>query len=183
LPGMDGLSALKGFRARVGQAPIIVITAFGNLETVVRAMEEGAFDYLVKPFDLDQAASVLKRALEKRKASATRTDEAPAPAALAPLIGSSPAMQELFRSIALVAPTDVPVLIPGESGTGKELVARAIHRHSARRDGPLLPVCLPALSAGLVEAELFGHLRGSFTGATHDRKGLLVLAHCGAGLR
>lgn len=179
LPGMDGLSALSGFRERVGQAPIIVITAFGSLETVVQAMEGGAFDYLVKPFDLDQAGSVLKRALEKGKGRGLRTVDVPPPADLDALVGASPAMQELFRSIALVAPTDVPVLITGESGTGKELVARAIHRHSARREGPLLPICLPALSAGLVEAELFGHLRGAFTGATHDRKGLLELAHGG----
>ena len=92
------------------------------------------------------------------------------------LIGSSPAMQELFKSIALVAPADVPVLITGESGTGKELVARAIHRHSARRSGPFLPICLAALSPGLVERELFGHLKGSFTGAVQDRKGLFELA-------
>jgi DNA-binding NtrC family response regulator len=88
-------------------------------------------------------------------------------------------MQGLFKSIALVAPTDVPVLITGESGTGKELVARAIHRHSRRRSGPFVPICLAALSPGLVEGELFGHLRGSFTGASHDRKGLLELAHGG----
>jgi DNA-binding NtrC family response regulator len=95
------------------------------------------------------------------------------------LIGSSPPMQELYKSIALVAPTDVPVLITGESGTGKELVARAIHRHSGRKDGPFLPICVAALSPGLVERELFGHVRGSFTGASQDRKGLLELAHGG----
>ena len=92
------------------------------------------------------------------------------------MVGRSPAMQQLFKQIALVAPTDAPVLITGESGTGKELVARAIHRHSTRRSGPYLPVCLAALSPGLIEAELFGHVRGSFTGATQDRKGLLELA-------
>ncbi len=179
LPGMDGLTAMQAFRDRLGPAPMIVITAFGNLETAVRAMEGGAFDYLVKPFDLDQATTVVKRALQNQ---AVRL---PAPATLAPtggletLVGSSPSMQELFRSIALVAPTDVPVLITGESGTGKELVARAIHRHSARRDGPFLPVCLAALSPNLVERELFGHLKGSFTGANQDRKGLLELAHGG----
>ncbi len=177
LPGMDGLTALGAFRQRIGAAPIVVITAFGNLDTAVRAIEGGAFEYLVKPFDLDQAASVLKRALDSRPA--------PKPTELAPpdgaeaLIGSSPAMQEVFKSIALVAPADVPVLITGESGTGKELVARAIHRHSTRRSGPFLPVCLAALSSGLVEGELFGHVRGSFTGASQDRKGLLELASGG----
>jgi two-component system nitrogen regulation response regulator GlnG len=179
LPGVDGLTAMPAFRARVGTAPIIIMTAFGNLETAVRAMEGSAFDYLVKPFDLDQATAVVARALE------TRTDRSPAAdpkaAAIAPesLIGTSPAMQELFMKIALVAPTDVPVLITGESGTGKELVARAIHRHSGRRDGPFLPICLAALSPSLVERELFGHLRGSFTGAVQDQKGLLELASGG----
>jgi two-component system nitrogen regulation response regulator GlnG len=179
LPGMDGLSALGRFRERIGSAPIIVITAFGNLESVVRAMEGGAFEYLVKPFDLDQARAVLDRALEDGKSPGRGLPAASPPAGLEPLIGASPAMQGLFKSIALVAPTDVPVLITGESGTGKELVARAIHRHSRRRDGPFLPICLAALSPGLVERELFGHLRGSFTGASQDRKGLLELAQGG----
>lgn len=179
LPGIDGLTALGGFRERVGPAPIIVMTAFGNLETAVRAMEGGAFEYLVKPFGLDQAGAVLKRALEDRKSRTRRGADAVAVSGSEALIGSSPAMQELFRSIALVAPTAVPVLITGESGTGKELVARAIHRHSARRGGPFLPICLAALSPSLVERELFGHVQGSFTGASEDRKGLLELAHAG----
>jgi two-component system nitrogen regulation response regulator GlnG len=178
LPGMDGLTSMREFRDRIGPAPIIVITAFGNLETAVRAMEGGAFDYLVKPFDLDQATTVVKRALEKQKAR-DRIAVPPAVTRSETLIGTSAAMQDLFKSIALVAPTDVPVLITGESGTGKELVARAIHRHSGRRGGPFLPICLAALSPSLVEGELFGHLKGSFTGAAQDRKGLLELAHGG----
>ncbi|MGP0067044.1 MAG: sigma-54-dependent transcriptional regulator [Isosphaeraceae bacterium] len=180
LPGVDGLTSIPRFRDRIGAAPIIIITAFGNLDTAVRAMEGGAFDYLVKPFDLDQATTVITRALESQKSRPTSVEGAPSaldePEAL---IGSSPAMQELFKKIALVAPTDAPVLITGESGTGKELVARAIHRHSARRAGPYMPVCLAALSPGLVERELFGHLRGSFTGAVQDQKGLLELASGG----
>jgi DNA-binding NtrC family response regulator len=178
LPGTDGLSAMTAFRDRIGLAPIIIITAFGSLETAVRAMEGGAFDYLVKPFDLDQATTLVKRALERR---ITRPFVVEPRATTGPdaLIGSSPAMQDLFKSIALVAPADVPVLITGESGTGKELVARAIHRHSARRGGPFLPICLAALSPGLVEAELFGHVKGSFTGSTQDRNGLLELARGG----
>ncbi|MFO0953229.1 MAG: sigma-54 dependent transcriptional regulator [Isosphaeraceae bacterium] len=177
LPGMDGLSALGEFRRRVGAAPVVVITAFGSLDTAVRAVEGGAFDYLVKPFDLDEAAAVLKRALDARGGQARPT---PVPLAVPgpddTLIGSSPSMQALFKSIALVAPADVPVLVTGESGTGKELVARAIHRHSSRRAGPYVPICLAALSPGLIERELFGHLKGSFTGAVQDRKGLLELA-------
>jgi two-component system nitrogen regulation response regulator GlnG len=183
LPGMDGLTAARHFRDRLGAAPIVIMTAFGSLDTAVKAMEGGAFDYLVKPFDLDQAAAVIERALEKRTApSAGHSPAAAAGAAGAAedLIGSSPPMQDLFKRIALVAPTEVPVLITGESGTGKELVARAIHRHSGRRQGPFLPICLAALSPSLVERELFGHLRGSFTGAVQDRKGLLELAQGGS---
>ena len=175
---MDGLTSMREFRDRIGPAPIIVITAFGNLETAVRAMEGGAFDYLVKPFDLDHATTVVKRALEKQK-TRDRSADTPAATGSETLIGTSAAMQELFKSIALVAPTDVPVLVTGESGTGKELVARAIHRHSGRRGGPFLPICLAALSPSLVEGELFGHLKGSFTGAAQDRKGLLELANGG----
>ncbi|WP_406694101.1 sigma-54 dependent transcriptional regulator [Singulisphaera sp. Ch08] len=179
LPGMDGLTAMTRFRERIGSTPIIVITAFGNLDTAVRAIEGGAYDYLVKPFDLDQAGAVIKRALEKGTPSKTRRPDPEPQHGPETLIGTSPAMQELFKSIALVAPTEVPVLITGESGTGKELVARAIHRHSSRHAGPFLPVCLAALSPNLVERELFGHVRGSFTGAVQDQKGLLELAQGG----
>jgi DNA-binding NtrC family response regulator len=178
LPGVDGLAALADFRRIIGPAPIVIITAFGNLDTAVRAMESGAFDYLVKPFDLDQAVTAVKRALEKQRPErpdpTERVAEEPET-----LLGTSPAMQALFKRIALVAPTDVPVLITGESGTGKDLVARAIHRHSARRAGPFLPICLAALSPSLIERELFGHVKGSFTGAAGDSKGLLALASGG----
>jgi len=181
LPGMDGLSAMGAFRDRVGAAPIIIITAFGNLDTAVRAVEGGAFDYLVKPFDLDQAGAVVQRALEARNPrAASGADGPPGPDDHSRrLIGSSAPMQALFKQIALVAVTDVPVLITGESGVGKELVARAIHDHGPRRNATFLPACLAAMSPGLIEAELFGHVRGSFTGASHDRKGLLELASGG----
>jgi two-component system nitrogen regulation response regulator GlnG len=181
LPGIDGLTALQPFRERIGEAPIIVMTAFGNLETVVRAMEGGAFEYLVKPFDLDQATTVVNRALDAARSSSAhpKTPTEPARGDEA-FVGSSPVMQDLFKNIALVAPTDVSVLITGESGTGKEMVARAIHAHSGRRAGPYLPICLAALSPSLIERELFGHLRGSFTGAVQDRKGLFELAGGGS---
>jgi two-component system nitrogen regulation response regulator GlnG len=175
LPGMDGLTALGEFQTRAQGLPIVVMTAFGNLDTAVRAMEGGAFDYLVKPFDLDQAAIVVRRALEAGRETASAASAVEA-ASSGSLIGSSASMQALFRTIALVAPTNVPVLITGESGTGKELVARAIHRHGARRSGPFVPISVPALSPSLVERELFGHIKGSFTGATQDRKGPLELA-------
>jgi two-component system nitrogen regulation response regulator GlnG len=180
LPGIDGLSAMRKLRERIGSTPVVVITAFGSLETAVRAIEEGAFDYLIKPFDLDQAVEVLRRALDSTNAAARVGDAGPGAAdAAAPgdtIVGSSPLMQQVFKQIALVAASDVPVLITGESGTGKELVARAIHRHSLRRRGPFVPVCVPALNPGLIESELFGHVRGSFTGAAEDRSGLFELA-------
>jgi DNA-binding NtrC family response regulator len=173
LPGADGLSAMREFRQLLGPVPIIVITAFGNLETAVKALEGGAFDYLVKPFDLNQATEVVKRALAKEP---PRTPDVAPAGQSRMLIGASAPMQELFKKIALVAPADVPVLITGESGTGKELVARAIHQHSSRRNGPFVPICLAALSPGIIEGELFGHLKGAFTGALQDRKGLFELA-------
>ncbi len=179
LPGMDGLTAMQHLRPRIGTVPIVVITAFGTLDTAVRAVNEGAFDYLTKPFDLDQASTVLKRALASCS-TATLTPVAPSPPeAGIRLIGSSPAMQRVFKQLALVAAADVPVLITGESGTGKELVARLLHQHSSRCDKPFLPVCLAALNPGLVESELFGHVRGAFTGATEDRRGVFEFAERG----
>lgn len=178
LPGIDGLTAMDAFRELVGPVPIVVMTAFGGLETAVKAIEGGAYEYLVKPFDLDTGTTVVRRALETRKERpGSRTGEVERGGEQ--LIGSSPAMQEVFKKVALVAPTGVPVLLTGESGTGKDGVARAIHRHGPRRNGPFLPVCVAALSPNLIERELFGHVRGAFTGADHDRKGLLELANGG----
>lgn len=177
LPGMDGLSAMGKFRDLAGPVPIVVITAFGSLNTAVAALGEGAFDYLPKPFDLDQAAAVIHRALATPELSSADDSAASSLTADDELFGVSPAMQEVFKRIALVAPSDTAVLISGESGTGKELVARAIHRHSLRTSAPLVPVNLAALSPTLVESELFGHTRGAFTGATSARQGLLELAN------
>ncbi len=174
LPGTDGLSAMKAFHDRTGSAPVIIMTAFGDLETAVRAMEGGAFDYLVKPFDLDYATTVVKRALEIRKVPTLVADPR---ASYGPetLIGTSPVMQALFKQIALVAPADVPVLITGESGTGKELVARAIHRHSGRRNGPFLPICVAALSPQLGRGRNLRPSQGIIHRRDQDRKGLLEL--------
>ena len=133
LPGMDGLTAMSKFRDAAGAVPIVVITAFGSLNTAVAALNKGAFDYLPKPFDLDQAAAVIHRALAKPERTSTSENEVQSQSTSDDeLFGASPAMQEVFKRIALVAPTDASVLISGESGTGKELVARAIHRHSQR---------------------------------------------------
>lgn len=181
LPGLDGLSALAKLRDLSHDAPIIVVTAFGNLSTAVRAVEGGAFDYLAKPFDLDQALETIARALKRhalqQTPADTRTPEPSAPPE--EMVGTSPAMQTVFKRIALVAPRDASVLITGESGTGKELVARAVHRYSARRDRPFLPVHIAALNPNLVESELFGHVKGAFTGAGHTKPGLLALADGG----
>jgi two-component system nitrogen regulation response regulator GlnG len=179
LPGMDGLTALAELKKVAPAAAVVVITAHGNLNTAVKAVEGGAFDYLAKPFDLAQALDAAKRALT-RSASGGReppvafdTDIDHSPDAI---IGRSPAMQTVFKRIALVAPTAACVLITGESGTGKELVARAVHANSPRRGRPFLPVHLAALNPNLVESELFGHVKGAFTGAEKSRDGLLALA-------
>jgi two-component system nitrogen regulation response regulator GlnG len=185
LPGLDGLSALGQLRELSRDAPIIVVTAFGNLSTAVRAVEGGAFDYLAKPFDLDQALDTVARALKWRALQQAREGETPAeppPEAVSPpeeIVGTSAAMQTVFKRIALVAPRDACVLITGESGAGKELVARAVHRYSNRRDRPFLPVHVAALNPNLVESELFGHTKGAFTGAAQARPGLLALADGG----
>ena len=182
LPGLDGLSAQGRLRQLTQDAPIIVVTAFGNLSTAVRAVEGGAFDYLAKPFDLYQALETVNRALQRRVLQdQVPTNETSPTSVTAPeeIVGASPAMQTVFKRVALVAPRDSCVLITGESGTGKELAARAVHRYSSRRDRPFLPVHIAALNPSLVESELFGHVKGAFTGAAQTRPGLLALADGG----
>lgn len=174
LPGMDGLTALQQFRQRWPRMPVTVMTAFGDLDTAVKAIQHGAFEYLTKPFALDHAAAVVDRALAVQGAPSTTSPRSFD--ADHPLLGSSPEMQRVFKEIALAAASDLPVLIGGETGTGKELVARAIHRHSRQSRGAFVPVFLGALNEAVVESELFGHVRGAFTGATEDRTGLIAQA-------
>src|SRR5262245_29327232 len=187
LPGMDGLTALGRLRERLPEVPVIVVTAFGNLDSAVKAVEGGAFEYLTKPFDLSQALDAVSRALQRHLPDAeppgTEAESADGREQGPPeeIVGRSPALQAVFKRIALVAAHDACVLISGESGTGKELVARALHRHSRRRHGPFLPVHVAALNPNLVESELFGHVKGAFTGAGHARPGLLALADGGTG--
>lgn len=169
----SGLDLLKSFR---DQCPVILITGFGTLDTTVAASREGAWDLISKPFKVQEVTSVVRRALER--ADAAKADETLIAVTLSEqyrqtgLIGRSPAMIELYKDIALVASSRSTVLIIGESGTGKELVARAVHQHSPRVAMPFVPVNCGALTETLLEAELFGHVKGSFTGAVTDRKGL-----------
>jgi two-component system nitrogen regulation response regulator GlnG len=175
LPGMDGLSAMAAFGQHLNGAPIIVITAFGDLTTAVDAVKKGAFEYVVKPFELAEIRAAIERAL--------RVEPARGPAeaidTMDGMLGRTPAMQNVFKKIALAAHSDASVLLQGESGVGKEVAATAIHRHSARRQGPLVAVNVASLSPTLAESELFGHVEGAFTGAMQPRPGLLLQAHGG----
>ncbi|MGC4005587.1 MAG: sigma-54 dependent transcriptional regulator [Pirellulales bacterium] len=174
LPGMSGLDAMSGIRKRLPDVPIIVMTAFGDLETAVEAVRNGASEYLVKPFDLARAGAALERVLRRPKQALPQLPEE-----VEGIVGRSPPMQEVFRKIALAGIRDACVLVTGESGTGKELVARAIHRYSTRSEGPFIAVNLAALNPTLAESELFGHVKGSFTGAEQNRTGLLTAADGG----
>ncbi len=178
LPGMDGLEAMGHFREILGPLPIIVVTAYGALSTAVTAVRNGAFDYITKPFDLRTAEHTIARALASCQAPAERP-RASEPVEHGEIVGTSPAMQEVFKRIALVAAAETCVHIRGESGTGKELAARAIHRHSRRAEGPFVAVNIASLSPSLAESELFGHIRGAFTGAEENRMGLLAQADGG----
>jgi two-component system nitrogen regulation response regulator GlnG len=174
---MDGLSAAPQLRELLPDVPIIIITAYGDLDTAVGAMRAGAFEYLIKPFDLASAERAIERALKTTQdARVTETDEQTLTEGL---VGSTPGMQQVFKRIALAASSEACVQIQGESGTGKELVARAIHRFSARAAGPFVAVNIASLNESVAESELFGHVRGAFTGAEQSRLGLLEQAHGG----
>ncbi len=180
MPGMDGVELLKRFKAKNPHLPVVVITAFSTWDNAVEAMRLGSYDYIRKPFDTDVIRSVVQRAIEQRLALAT------APAILreelsykSEIIGNNPLMQEVFQMIKRIAPTDSTVLIKGESGTGKELVARAIHYRSFRRTKPFVSVNCSAFTESLLESELFGHVKGAFTGAIENKEGLFQAAHGG----
>jgi DNA-binding NtrC family response regulator len=173
LPDTDGIEVLAQLCQRDPQVRAVVITAYGSLQTVTRAIRGQAFDYLVKPIDLDRAAELVAQAVASRQAAAAEdaSHAGPGPDRAEALIGGSPAIQEVYKSIGRVADSDSTVLILGETGTGKELVARAIHEHSRRRAGPFVAVNCGALPENLVESELFGYARGAFTGAAADKPG------------
>ena len=176
LPGSDGLELLAELRRSHPQIPVVVVTAHSDLQTAVAAYQGGAFEYLPKPFDVEELLSVVSRALQQ---SAPQSTLAAEPTDDHVLIGDSPAMQNVFRSIARLANTNFTVLISGESGTGKELAARALHRHSARARQPFVALNTAAIPAELLESELFGHERGAFTGAASRRLGRFEQARGG----
>lgn len=163
---LSGLDLLKRLREK---SPVILVTGFGSLETAVEATREGAWDFISKPFKVNEIVATAKRAMEKQT-SKEETNSTQISTGL--MVGNSPKMIELYKEIARVSPTNSTVLILGESGTGKELVARAIHQNSGRKENPFVAINCGALTETLLEAELFGHQKGSFTGANADRRGL-----------
>lgn len=169
MPGMSGLALLERLRTSNPDLPIIVITAYSDLENAVAAYKGGAFEYLPKPFDIDEAVELVHKAA--RSMGAELSDAAEAPTTMASMIGQAPAMQEVFRSIGRLAGSSMTVLITGESGTGKELVARALHDHSPRAEKTFVALNTSAIASELLESELFGHEKGSFTGADSRRIG------------
>ena len=169
--GLDGLSLLELVRRDYSSIPVVLMTAFGSIETAIRAVKEGAFDYISKPFNIDELVAIARRALANgsaRQPSAVLADEG----RTSGLIGRTPSMLEVYKMIARVSDSPAAVLVTGESGTGKELVARAIHTHGPRSGAPFVAVNCGALTETLLESELFGHVRGSFTGATNNKRGL-----------
>ena len=170
MPGVSGLELLQALKERLPKVPVIIMTAYSDLDSAVSAFQGGAFEYLPKPFDVDQALELVRRALAE---SASR-DDVPASSDAPPvpeILGQAPAMQEVFRAIGRLAHSHTTVLITGESGSGKELVAHALHRHSPRAGAPFIALNTAAIPKDLLESELFGHERGAFTGAAAQRRG------------
>ena len=182
MPGMDGLMVLKSIKEISPEALVIIITAFGTVDVAVEAMKSGAYDYITKPFNRDELKLTVKKALqysglaeENRRLKSELSDKAD----FRTIVGSSSKMEKVFDVIRKVADTEAAVLITGESGTGKELVARSIHANSSRRDAPFVAINCAAIPRDLLESELFGHMKGSFTGAVKDKAGKFQLAEGG----
>lgn len=177
MPGIDGLQLLSEIKERYPELPVIIMTAYSDLDSAVSVYEGGAFEYLPKPFDVDEAVELVQRAV----AHSREQESSPAEDINlgAEIVGEAPAMQEVFRAIGRLARSNITVLINGESGTGKELVAQALHRHSPRRQAPFIALNMAAIPKELLESELFGHEKGAFTGAHVQRKGRFEQANGG----
>ncbi|MBL8140139.1 MAG: sigma-54-dependent Fis family transcriptional regulator [Acidobacteria bacterium] len=182
---LTGLDVLRAFKSASPDAQVLLISGFGSLEMAVDAVRNGAFDFISKPFNIAEVKAVVDRALAQATAAAAATADRTAgtrpPREIQPagLVGRSPAMLAVYKQIARAADTTAPVLIIGESGTGKELVARAVHTHSQRSSRPFVAINCGAITETLLESEMFGHVRGSFTGAINDSKGIFEQAHTG----
>jgi two-component system, NtrC family, response regulator AtoC len=183
MPGKSGLEVTRLVHEKYPSLPVIVMTAFGSIETAVEAIHEGAFDFISKPMNFEELKKTVSRALGQRRlqqrAQASNVEDGEDRQRLGKIIGKSPAMLEVYKTVARVASTKSTVLILGESGTGKELIARAIHQHSPRANRPFVAVDCGALTETILESELFGHVRGAFTGALADKKGVFEEAQGG----
>ncbi|MCX4162248.1 MULTISPECIES: nitrogen regulation protein NR(I) [Paraburkholderia] len=177
MPGGSGLELLQTVRDKVPGLPVIIMTAFSDLDSAVAAFQGGAFEYLAKPFDVDKAVELIRRAVDESMRGEQTWDERVADAP--EMLGQAPAMQDMFRAIGRLSHSAATVLITGESGSGKELVARALHRHSPRANGPFIALNTAAIPKDLLESELFGHERGAFTGAQAMRQGRFEQAENG----
>ena len=176
MPGESGLELLQAIKAKHPGLPVIIITAFSDLDSAVAAFQGGAFEYLAKPFDIDKAVELIRRAMEESlRETSVEYDSADTPE----ILGQAPAMQDVFRAIGRLSQSNVTVLITGESGSGKELVARALHKHSPRASQPFIALNTAAIPKDLLESELFGHERGAFTGAQATRRGRFEQAEDG----
>lgn len=176
MPGASGLQLLEQVHARVPGVPVIIMTAYSDLDSAVSAFQRGAFEYLPKPFDVTMAVALIRRAVQESQRDALVVEGADVPAEM---LGQAPAMQDVFRAIGRLSQSQVTVLITGESGSGKELVARALHKHSPVAQGPFVAINTAAIPKDLLESELFGHERGAFTGAQTQRRGRFEQAHGG----
>ena len=178
MPGTDGLEVLEEVQENYPGVPVIIMTAHSDLSSAVKSYKRGAFEYLPKPFDVNDAVAVAERAV--KHARETKGEIIPMPVIeTKEIIGEAPSMQEVFRAIGRLSHSNITVLIKGESGTGKELVAQALHRHSPRAEKPYIPLNVAAIPKDLIESELFGHEKGAFTGATSTRVGRFEQAHGG----
>lgn len=179
MPGIDGLELLSKVHHRYPDLPVIVMTAHSDLDSAVASFQGGAFEYLPKPFDIDEAIALVNRAVAYRNEQISKLEQDFSLSGTPEIIGEAPAMQEVFRAIGRLAQSNITVLINGQSGTGKELVAAALHRHSPRCEQPFIALNMAAIPKDLIESELFGHEKGAFTGANAQRSGRFEQANGG----